>query len=78
MGKVEGLQIRHLGHQFSKFIEFVNAVVTQVQAGQLERVIETYKHIQGTFILMTVILFSKSITLNPTNVEILPLECFLQ
>lgn len=42
VGKVEGLHIRHLGNQFSKFIQFVNTVVTQVQARQLARVGDTY------------------------------------
>lgn len=37
VGKVEGLQIRHLGNQFSEFIQLVNTVVTQVQACQLEK-----------------------------------------
>lgn len=42
VGKVEGLQMRHLGHQFSELIQFVNAVITQVQARQLARVTETH------------------------------------
>lgn len=33
VGKIEGLQVRNFSNEFSKFIQFVDAVVAQVQAG---------------------------------------------